>query len=229
MISKTCTLPLEEGLKIEKEAFIENSEKNVEIARYLIGIFFGQEALKKNGGWQQELPKPRAIEEAAVLGAGTMGGGIAWLFSNQMIPVRLKDINLEAIAHGTKTAVEVYSKFVRDRRITPSEAGLKFHTISWGLDYAGFKNKTIVIESAVENLDLKRKVYAETEAATDPRTIIATNTSSLKISDLSRDLQHPERFIGMHFFNPATRMPLVEVVPGPKTAPEVPLQHNRAG
>lgn len=220
VIKETTGLPLEKGLKIEAEAFLKNGVKNVAIAKYLIGIFFGQEELKKNGGYQGALPKGKEVSDVAVIGAGTMGGGIAWLFSNKMIPARLKDIAWEAIGHGTKAAWDVYAKFIKTRKNTHNEALLKFHTISWGLDYEGFDKKNFIVESAVENLDLKRKVYSEIEAETSPETIIATNTSSLRVEDLARDMKNPERFVGMHFFNPATRMPLVEVVAGPKTSPE---------
>lgn len=219
-VEETYTLPLKDGLKIEAEAFIKNAKDNVQIAQYLIGIFFGQEELKKQGGYQGELPKGKLPSQSAVIGAGTMGGGISYLFANQHIPARVKDINWEAVGKGISTVWELLKKAVKKKKITPNEASLRFHELSWTIDYSGFEKTDFVVESAVENTDLKRKIYAELESVIPETGIIATNTSSLTIDELDRDMKHPERFIGMHFFNPAPLMPLVEVVPGKHTSKE---------
>src|SRR5262249_53788707 len=109
---------------------------------------------------------------------------------------------------------------VKDKKIKPAEASLKFHHLSGTTDYSGFKNLDLVIEAAVENLELKHQILKELENVLRPNAIIASNTSSLKISDMGSVMKHPERFVGMHFFNPANKMPLVEVVPSEKTSPE---------
>lgn len=220
VIQQTAGKNLKEGLEVEREAFIKNSQDHIAISRHLINIFFGQEELKKQAGYQGELPKPKPVERVAVLGAGTMGGGISWLFMKQEMPVRVKDINLEAIGHATKEAWSILKKMLKKRRMTPNEATRTFHNLSWTLDYSGFDQADFVIESAVEDLNIKRKIYQETEAVVKKDTIIATNTSSLKIADLAQGMKHPERFVGMHFFNPAPLMPLVEIIAGPKTSPE---------
>lgn len=221
-VEDTYTLPLQEGLKAEAEAFQSNAnaKSNVQIAKYLIGIFFGQEELKKKGGYTGELPKGKAPAQAAVIGAGTMGGGISYLFANQHIPVRVKDINWDAVGKGIGTVWELLKKGVKRKKIIKNEASLRFHELSWTVDYSGFEWIDFVVESAVENTDLKRKIYSEIEAVVKPDAIIATNTSSLTIDELDQNLKHPERFIGMHFFNPAPLMPLVEVVPGKHTSKE---------
>lgn len=199
-IYKGYSKPLNEGLQIEMRAF---AKLDTVIANQLIALFFGQEALKKSLGAGLE------VKSVGLIGAGTMGGGIAWVFANKNLPTRIKDISWEAIGHATKTA---WALFARKKTTN------LFHNLSWTLDTTGFNKVDFIVETATEDLDLKRKIYAELEAKTEA--IIATNTSSLTIADLSRDLKHPERFIGMHFFNPANRMPLVEIVPGPKTSPE---------
>src|SRR5262249_26611338 len=104
--------------------------------------------------------------------------------------------------------------------LKPYEAGLKFQRISGTTDTSGFQNLDLIIEAATENSELKLKIFAEIEGAMRPDALLATNTSSLSINALAKSLKHPERFLGMHFFNPAHRMPLVEVIPGEKTTPE---------
>ena len=218
VIEKSCTLPFEQGLKIELEHF---KDLDMEISNHLISIFFAQENLKKKGGYKGELPVVPGVEEAAVLGAGTMGGGIAYLFANHKIPVRLKDINWEIISKGIGTAWELFQKNILRKKIPKGEGSIQFHNISWTLDYNGFENKDFVLEAIVENIDIKHKVYEEVENAVSKDCIIATNTSSLRVDDLCAQMKHPERFVGMHFFNPAPIMPLVEIIQGPKTSPEV--------
>jgi 3-hydroxyacyl-CoA dehydrogenase/enoyl-CoA hydratase/3-hydroxybutyryl-CoA epimerase len=220
VIQKTAGMPLKKGLQVEADAFIQNASDHVDVATHLINIFFGQEQLKKQAGFPGDLPKGRPVKDVAVLGAGTMGGGIAWLFCNKLIPVRVKDINWEAIGHATQASWEVFSKLLKKRKTTPNEATRKFHELSWTLDYSGFDKVDFIVESAIEDLGIKRKIYQEVEAVVSNDTIIATNTSSLRISDLAEGLKHPERFVGMHFFNPAPLMPLVEVIAGPKTSAE---------
>lgn len=219
LIKDTYTLPLKEGLAREEKAFVNNLDSKFKNAPNLIHLFFVSEALKKDKGAPGDV-KPRKVESAAVIGSGTMGSGIAWLFSNQNIPVRMKDIDWNALSKGFGTASSIYHKSVKDKRLKADEASLKFHKISGTTDYSGFKDKDLVIEAAVESLELKHKILKELEEVVRPDTIIASNTSSLKISDMGSVLKHPERFVGMHFFNPANKMPLVEVVASDKTSPE---------
>lgn len=218
LIRKTYTLPLKEGLQREASAFIEASPKELAISAHLINLFFTSEALKKQPQAMKAPAKP--VHEAGVLGAGTMGGGIAWAFSYRDINVRMKDLNWEAVAKGYEEANKTYSKLVKKRRLKPFEANQKFHRIIGTTDYSGFKNADLVVEAIVENLDIKQQVLAELEQVVSPSAIIATNTSSLTVADISAKMRHPERFVGMHFFNPVPLMPLVEVVAGPKSSPE---------
>lgn len=219
LIKNTYTLPLKEGLAKEEQAFVNNLDSKFKNAPNLIHLFFISEALKKDKGVAGDV-KSRKVESAAVIGSGTMGSGIAWLFSNQNIPVRMKDIDWNALGKGFGTASSLYYKAVKDKRLKADEASLKFHQITGATDYSGFKDRDLIIEAAVESLELKHKILKELEEVVRPDAIIASNTSSLRIADMGSVLKHPERFVGMHFFNPANKMPLVEVVASDKTSPE---------
>ncbi len=219
VIEKSYTLPLAEGLKVEKQTFIESIPKGFEISKYLIGLFFIQEAAKKDPG----LPpgaKPLEVKSAAVLGAGTMGASLAWLLADHNIPTRLKDISWDILGKGLSVVMDLFKKGLKRKKLKPSELDRRFQLISGTVDYSGFQHVNFVIEAATENLDLKRKIFKELEGAICEKAIIVSNTSSLTIDEMGRDMAHPERFAGMHFFNPVHKMPLVEVVAGSKTSPE---------
>lgn len=217
-IQKTYSLPIKKGLVIERDTFIEAIGSEFRNAKHLVNLFFTSEALKKQP--EATAAEAKKVSTAGVLGAGTMGGGIAWLFSYRGIDIRMKDINWNAVGLGYGAARKIYDQLVKKRRLKPFEAHIKFHKIGGTIDYASLKGADFVVEAAVENLDIKRQIFKELEEVVSKETIIASNTSSLTIKDMSRDMAHPERFVGMHFFNPVNRMPLVEVVAGPKSSPE---------
>jgi 3-hydroxyacyl-CoA dehydrogenase/enoyl-CoA hydratase/3-hydroxybutyryl-CoA epimerase len=154
-------------------------------------------------------------ERTAVLGAGVMGGGIAWLAGEKGYPIRIRDIAPEALEGALRTAGTLWSKQVRRRRLTPSERDRRLEKLSFTLDLSGFNRVDFVFEAVVENLEIKRKVIAEVEAVLPDHAVIASNTSSLRIEDIAAGARRPERIVGLHFFNPVDRMPLVEVVAGP--------------
>lgn len=219
LIKETQGMPLKEGLAKEEKTFSDSLISSFANAPNLIHLFFVNESLKKNAGAPVE-GKPAPVASAAVIGSGTMGSGIAWLFSNKDIPVRMKDIDWTALGKGFAAINGIYYKLVKDRKVKSSDASLKFHKVTGTTDYSGFKDVDLVVEAAVESLDLKHKILKELEAAVKPNAVIGTNTSSLKISDMASVMKHPERLVGMHFFNPANKMPLVEVVASDKTSPE---------
>ncbi len=162
------------------------------------------------------------IRRTAVLGAGVMGGGIAQLLSHEGgLPVRLKDLAAEPLAQGLDHAEELFSKLVARRRLTRPRMLQKMNLIRPTLDYRGFEAIDLVVEAIVERLDVKQKVFAELSGLVGEEAILASNTSSLSIEAIARDTKRPERVIGMHFFNPVHKMPLVEVIVAPQTAPEV--------
>lgn len=219
LIENSYHLPLEEGLNKEIDTFAGNLSKDFINAPNLIHLFFANEALKKDKDFLGNAT-PTKINAAGVIGAGTMGSGIAWLFSNQDIPVRFKDVDWTAIGKGYSAANAIFSKLVKDKRIKPCEASLKFHRLSGTIDYSGFQQVDLVIEAAVESLELKHQILKELEKNISKEAVIGTNTSSLTIAEMSSVMEHPERLVGMHFFNPPNRMPLVEIVAGEKSSPQ---------
>lgn len=217
VIKETEALPLSEGLKKEADTFIANIPGGFSAAKHFINLFFIQEALKKDPGANA---KPKEIHSAGLIGAGTMGAIFGWLFTNNKIQTRLKDISWDIIGKAYGSVKSLYNKGVKMKRVTPSEAVLKFNLLSGTTDYSGFGHADFVLEAATENLDLKRKIFQELEEVVREDTLIASNTSSLTIDEMSEGMKHPERFVGMHFFNPPNKMPLVEIVGGEKSSPE---------
>ncbi len=203
---------LNSGLNYEAKQF--SKLVGTDICKNLIQLFFSQEALKKDTGIQTDATA-FSISHGGVLGAGFMGGGIAWLMSEAGISVRLKDIQWEAIGKGYAAAAKFYAK---KRRVTPAQKSLGMNRIAGTLDYSGFNKLEVVIEAILEDMTLKKKVFADLEPRLAKDTIVATNTSALSITEMAKSFKNPNRFIGMHFFSPVNRMPLVEVIPGPETS-----------
>lgn len=219
VIENTYTLPLEQGLEAEIAALLKHATTGSDIALNLIQLFFTQEALKKDTGAPAGVAHI-PIKSAGVLGAGAMGSGIAWLYSNNDVPARMKDINWEAVGKGMGSVYSTYRQSVKDKRMKPFELPMKFQRVSGTVDYTGFDQADLIVEAATENLDLKLKLLQEVENNIRPDAVIGTNTSSLTLAQMSKALKHPERFVGMHYFNPVNKMPLVEVVKGESTSPE---------
>ncbi len=218
LIKKTYAQPLKKGLAGEIEGFVEGMSGAFKYAPNLIYIFFNSEAMKKDPGILGEKGVGKPVHSAGVLGAGIMGSGIAWSLSYRDIPVRMKDVKWEYVGKGYKAVWETYKVLIKKKKLKPAQANRKFHLIGGAVDYSGFDKLDFVIEAAVENLELKHKILQELEEQIRPDAIIATNTSSLRIDELAPALKHPERLVGMHFFNPPARMPLVEIVSGTKTS-----------
>ncbi len=159
------------------------------------------------------------LKRASVLGAGVMGGRIAWLFTKYDIPVVMKDIAWDAVQKGYSAALEIYTELVKRKRFERRESGLKMHHLHGILDYRSLGNPQVVVEAVVENLNVKKQVLSEVEEYLDESALLLSNTSSLSITEMAKALKHPKRFAGMHFFNPPNRMPLVEVISGEQTDP----------
>jgi len=208
-------LPVDQALALEARAFGELTATPAH--RSLLHVFNLRERARKI---DRVLPgaTPLPVERMGVLGAGVMGGGIAQLAAFNGIHVRMKDIRDEAISGGLRHAGELFQKQVKRRRMTPREAELHMGRITGTLDYRGFTGLDLVVEAVVERMEVKKAVLAETEAQVSPGCVLATNTSSLSVDGMAEALQRPERFCGMHFFNPVHRMPLVEVIRGRETS-----------
>jgi len=194
------------------------------VARNLIGIFFSRQAARR-AARDGELPgvrrsPPRPVDKLAVVGAGVMGGGIAQVAAYSGIRVRLKDVVGEALTAGLEVAHERFEERRRAGRLSAAEVARGLGLISPTLQYTGFGTADLVIEAVVERLDVKRTVLAEIEAVVAADAVLATNTSSLTLAAMGAGLQRPQRLVGLHFFNPVHRMPLVEVVRGERSDPQ---------
>lgn len=190
-----------------------------EQSKNLQHIYFMSEAVKKYNGPKSTKPLP-VLERGAALGAGTMGGGIAWLMADAGMQPIMKDLTLDALNLGLKQSSQNFSGALKRKKITADEFERKQRSITAQLDYSGFIKTDLVIEAVVENMDIKKKVFAETEKHVGRECLLTSNTSSLSVQEMSKALEHPERFAGLHFFNPVHLMPLVEIIIHDKIAPE---------
>jgi len=202
------------ALQLETAAFVPLARSNE--ARALVGIFLNDQAVKaKAKKLTRDVETPK---QAAVLGAGIMGGGIAYQSAWKGVPVVMKDISEKSLALGMGEAAKLLNKQLARGKIDGMKLASVISTIQPTLHYAGFDRVDVVVEAVVENPRIKAAVLAETESHIRPDTILASNTSTIPISQLAEALTRPENFCGMHFFNPVPRMPLVEVIRGNKTA-----------
>lgn len=218
VIKKTVGLKRAYALDIESSAFAELAV--TPISKNLVKVFYMSEKFKKLSIPGMENIKAMPVKKGAVIGAGIMGGGIAQLLSNRGVWVRIKDINYDAVAKGLKAAYDVYAAAMKRRKLKPADLNIKMSMISGTLDYSGFKDADIVIEAVVENMDIKKKVFAEIGNQVHAQTILATNTSSLSVTQMASVAKDPSKVIGFHFFNPVHRMPLIEIITTSKTSPE---------
>ena len=206
-----------ESLKLEEKAFTELL--NSDVASNLVNIFFLQERSKKT-----KSDKDFKVNKTAVIGAGVMGAGIAQWISSRGIKVLLKDIKSEFVANGIKTISNLYSAAVKKRVMTKSEASSKLDNVTPITESLPMKTVDLVVEAAVERLDIKQNLFAELETLVRDDTILATNTSALSIVDVAEKMEHKERVVGIHYFNPVHKMKLVEVVKGECTSEETVLK-----
>lgn len=215
---RVMDLTFSSGLEasLDAEAKAAASLITGDVAQNLVRLFFMMEEAKKPSG-----PEPRKIDAAGVLGAGVMGGGIAQLIADRTeVPVRMRDIAWPALAGGMKAAAKVWRKKVEKRRMKPGEMRRKLARITTTTDWTGFDRTDVAIEAVVEKLEIKQQVLAEYEALSKPEAIFATNTSTIPITQIAAKASRPENVVGMHFFNPVDRMPLVEVIAGDRSSPE---------
>jgi 3-hydroxyacyl-CoA dehydrogenase/enoyl-CoA hydratase/3-hydroxybutyryl-CoA epimerase len=201
-------------LAMEAQAFAELSQ-SVQ-SKNLQHIFFLTDNSKKLEN-KDQLP---SVKKGAVIGAGVMGGGIAWLFAHNNQAPLMKDITPAALELGLKQASQNFAGALKKRRMSEDEFNRKMRSIEPTLTLEGMKSADLVIEAVVENMDLKKKVFAELEGYVRPDTILTSNTSSLSVQEMSKALQNPERFAGLHFFNPVNKMPLVEIITHEKVDPK---------
>src|SRR5438105_25437 len=210
---------LRAGLKREAQLFAQLAVSDV--SRKLVQIFFATTALKKDFGVPNP-PAPAEVRRLAVVGAGFMGSGIAGTAIAQAgVDGRMKDADLPRVAKGLAAAREILDDRLKRRRITKYEHARLVALLSGGADYAGFGGAELVIEAVFEDLAVKQQVLREVEETTRPGLVFASNTSTIPIHRIAEVAARPERVIGMHFFSPVARMPLLEVIPAARTSPGV--------
>jgi len=211
---------LQLGLEAEANAFGELVVSDE--ARALMHVFFAGSELKKDSGHDVVGVEARPIRRVATLGAGLMGAGIAYLTAAVAeLDVRIKDRDEAALGRGLKHVREILDQRVKARRLTTTDRDLKMARITATTSYDGFDAVDLVIEAVFEDLNLKRQVLAEVEQRTEKTAIFASNTSSLPIARIAAGARRPEQVIGMHYFSPAHKMPLLEVVITDATAAKV--------
>ncbi|MFA5060332.1 MAG: 3-hydroxyacyl-CoA dehydrogenase NAD-binding domain-containing protein [Candidatus Omnitrophota bacterium] len=218
VIKSTYGLNRVTALSREAKAFSELVATDV--SKNLIQLFYLTEKYRKLIVPGTESIAPLQIKKCAVLGAGIMGGGIAQLLSSRKIWVRLKDVHYDAIAKGLKAASLIYQKAVKARKIKEFESSVGMARITSTLDYSGFQDADMVIEAVVENIDVKKNIFKELSAAVSSKAILCTNTSALSVTEMAKEAKDPSRVIGLHFFNPVERMPLIEIIKTDLTSPE---------
>ncbi len=193
-------------------------------SKNLVNLFLLMEAAKREIGAdlsKEEIKALAPITDIAVLGAGVMGGGIGSQAAQSGVFTTLKDLNFDAIAKGLQHARALVEKKVKKKHYSKAEGEQVLGKIRGQIDYKGFKGHELVIEAIVENLEIKKSVFAELENYISDDAIVASNTSSLRLTEMAKAFKHPERFVGLHFFNPVDKMPLIEVITHDKTDPKV--------
>ncbi len=201
---------MERGYAQEARAFGELSV--TEVSRQLIFLFFATTALKKDPGVDAPVSSPAPIDKLGILGAGFMGSGIASVAAMQGTLVRMKDAEHARVAKGIKAVSEVLRERLKKKQITRQQFSDQMSLVGGTVDYSGFANADLVIEAVFEDLAIKHTVLREAEQHLRSDAVYASNTSSIPIASIAEAAQHPERVLGMHFFSPVHKMPLLEVV-----------------
>ena len=213
-MQKGARLTRDEAILLEGETFAVCAK--TQTAESLTQVFLGDQYLKKVS--KQITKNARPTQHGAVLGAGIMGGGIAFQSASTGVAVLMKDIKTEQLELGMNEASKLLLKEVERKKSTPEKMAKVIASITPTLSYADFGNTQFVVEAVVENEKVKKAVLADVEKVTSPDTVLASNTSTISISKLAEGLTRPDKFCGMHFFNPVHRMPLVEIIRGAKTS-----------
>ncbi len=212
-----CEKGIAKGLEVEARLFGELAVSDV--ARRLMEIFFAQTALKKDSGVSDAAVRPRAVSRLGVLGGGLMGSGIAYVSANAGMEVRLREVDDAGVARALAAVRGVLDERVKRRSIDRLERDEKMRLVTAGTGWEGFGSVDVCVEAVFEDLALKREMLKSFEAV-NPRGIFASNTSSIPIGDIAAAARRPEAVLGMHYFSPVHRMPLLEVVVTPATAAE---------
>ena len=209
-------LPIDEALKREREKFMELVAGDQSKAQR--HIFFAEREAAK----VQDLPagvKGVEVKRAAVIGAGTMGGGIAMCFANAGIPVTIIEASAEALRNGLDKVEKNYAATVARGGLSAAEKDHRLALVASSVDMAAIADADMIIEAVFEEMELKRRIFADLDRLAKPGAVLATNTSYLDVNEIARATRRPEAVVGMHFFSPANVMRLLEIVRGAATSP----------
>jgi 3-hydroxyacyl-CoA dehydrogenase len=217
-VEAATKLPFEEGCQVEAKLFTECLFSDQ--SKALIHVFFGEREVAKIPDVPKETP-PLPVNRIAVVGSGTMGGGIAMVFANAGIPVLLKDVDEAALDAGMGKIRKNYASSVQRGRFTQAFVDERLKMITPVLNYNKFSEVDMVVEAVFEGMALKKTVFADLDRACRPSAILASNTSTLNIDEIASATSRPEAVIGTHFFSPANVMRLLEIVRGKKSSKEV--------
>ena len=215
-MQKHSGMSRDKAIEVEAKGFAKLAKTSVSSS--LIGLFLNDQALKAKAKLLE--PKATKVNKAAVLGAGIMGGGIAYQSALKGTPIIMKDIAQAGIDLGLNEAKKLLAKRVEKGRMKPDQMADVLNAIDPTLSYGDFKDVNLVVEAVVENPKVKDMVLCEVEKNVAENTVITSNTSTISINLLAKNLKRPENFCGMHFFNPVHMMPLVEIIRGEKTSEE---------
>jgi 3-hydroxyacyl-CoA dehydrogenase/enoyl-CoA hydratase/3-hydroxybutyryl-CoA epimerase len=216
-IAHGLTHGIEAGLDMEAALFAELAVG--EVSRNLVRLFFATTALKKDPGVSGTAPAPRQVENLAMVGAGFMGAAIGGVAAAQAsVDVRFRDTDLARVGRGLAVARGILDDRLKRRRVTRFEHRRLVALLSGGTAYEGFGRADLVIEAVFEDLQVKHEVIRSLEAAVRDDCVIASNTSTIPISRIAEAASRPERVLGMHFFSPVEKMPLLEVIAGERTS-----------
>ncbi|WP_339779166.1 3-hydroxyacyl-CoA dehydrogenase NAD-binding domain-containing protein [uncultured Marinobacter sp.] len=217
-VEAAFNLPFAEGMKRERELFMECMDSPQRAG--LIHSFFAERQVSKVKGLAKDTPV-RDVTSVGIIGAGTMGGGIAMNFANVGIPVTIVEMKQEALDKGLGIIRKNYENSAKKGRITQKQVDDRMALITGSLNYDDFKDVDLVIEAVFENMAVKKEIFAKLDGVCKPGAILASNTSTLDIDEIASATKRPEDVVGMHFFSPANVMRLLENVRGSKTSDEV--------
>ena len=217
-VQAAVELPFDDGMKRERELFAELLVSPESRAQR--HVFFAEREVAKVPGLPKDTAK-RDVKSAAIIGAGTMGGGIAMNFANAGIPVKILEVKEDALERGIAVIRKNYENTAKKGRITQEQVEQRMALIQPTLSYDDLSDVDLVIEAVFENMDVKKAVFTELDRVCKPGAILATNTSTLDVNRIAAFTQRPEDVVGMHFFSPANVMKLLENVRGEKTSDEV--------
>lgn len=218
LVEAATELPFEEGLRLERQRFLEARESPQ--SRALRYLFFAERAAGKVAGVTKETPTGD-VRRVGVVGAGTMGGGIAMSFLNAGVPVTLLETSEAALERGLTAVRANYEASARKGRLSAAEALARLNLLTPSLELSDLADADLIVEAVFEDMDVKKAVFGRLDALAKPGAILATNTSTLDVNEIAAATSRPEDVLGLHFFSPANVMKLVEVVRGDRTSPVV--------